>query len=96
MPDKLYFLECSYGRHGNAFPELDRDSNSRVAVIGLISSGEVNPIKVLEVDEDAGTVRDVTAEILSEATAHLSLEPLVSALEAKWDHDRDLRKHERA
>lgn len=63
----LYFAECSYGRHGNAFRETDRDSNSRSAIIDLIRSGEIDPIKVIEVDEDAGTVRNVTDEIVGEA-----------------------------
>ena len=56
----LYFIECSYGRLGNAFRETDRDSNFRNAALGLIRSGEISAIKVLEVNEDAGTVRDCT------------------------------------
>ena len=63
----LYLAECSYGRHGNAFRETDRDSNSRAAIIDLIRSGEIDVIKVIEVDEAAGTVCDVTDELVGEA-----------------------------
>lgn len=63
----LYLAECSYGRHGNAFRETDRDSNSRAAIIDLIRSGEIDVIKVIEVDEAAGTVIDVTDELMAEA-----------------------------
>ncbi len=63
----LYLAECSYGRHGNAFRETDRDSNSRAAVIDLVRSGEIDVIKVIEIDEVAGTVHDVTDEIVGEA-----------------------------
>lgn len=63
----LYFVE-HVGRRGvRWFPELDRDSNSRSAVIDLIRTREVDPIKVLEVDEVAGSVRDVTEELKAEA-----------------------------
>lgn len=63
----LYLAECSYGRHGNAFRETDRDSNSRSAIIDLIRSGEIDVIKIIEIDEAAGTVCDVTDELVSEA-----------------------------
>jgi hypothetical protein len=63
----LYLAECSYGRHGNAFRETDRDSNSREAIIDLIRTGEIEVVKVIEVDEVAGTVCDVTEEIVNEA-----------------------------
>lgn len=93
----LYFIECNYGRLGNAFRELDRDSNSRDAVIGLIRSGEVSPIKILEVNEDAGTCRDVTLELTEEAD-DMALEHFEQVealgLADRFDHARALRKHE--
>lgn len=58
----LYFIETQSSRLGRWFIECDRDSNSRAQVIGLIRSGEVDPVKVLEVIEDEGTCRDVTDE----------------------------------
>lgn len=65
----LYLIEASFGRLGRAFIETDRDTNSRAYVIGLISSGEVKPVKVLEIIEDEGTCRDVTEELTAEASA---------------------------
>lgn len=66
-PFPLYFPECSFGRLGNAFRETDRDSNSRAAIVSLIRSGEIDVLKVIEVDEVAGSCRDVTDEIVFEA-----------------------------
>lgn len=63
----LYLAECSYGRHGNAFRETDRDSNSRSAIIDLIRTGEIDVVKIIEIDEVEGSVRDVTAELVAEA-----------------------------
>jgi hypothetical protein len=65
-PTPLYFVEHQ-GRKARYFLEADRDSNSRRAVIDLIRSREVEPVKVLEIDEIEGTCRDVTAEIVFEA-----------------------------
>ncbi len=63
----LYLAECRYGRHGNAFRETDRDRNSRAEIISLIRSGEIDVIKVIEIDEVEGRCRDVTEEIAMEA-----------------------------
>ena len=63
----LYFAECNYRRHGNAFRETDRDQNSRQEIIDLIRTGEIDVVKVIEVNEVAGTVCDVTDEMINEA-----------------------------
>lgn len=63
----LYFAECNYRRLGNAFRETDRDQNSRSEIIDLIRTGEIDVVKVIEVDEVSGTVCDVTDEMVSEA-----------------------------
>lgn len=96
-PDKLYFAECSHGKLGNEFQALDRDHNSRDEIIREIRSGGINPIKILEVDEQAGSVRDVTDELVAEAEAEREprthdeiAEALRSAL---IDRKRDLMKH---
>jgi len=101
MPNLLYFVETVSPRvRGAWFTELDRDTNSRAHVIGLIRTGEITPIKVLEVNEDEGRVRDVTAEICGEA-----MEPALNSDDwydrskarmqlNKWDHARDMHKHE--
>jgi hypothetical protein len=63
----LYLAECRYGRFGNAFRETDRDRNSRDEIISLIRSGEIDIIKVIEIDEVEGRCRDVTDELVMEA-----------------------------
>jgi len=95
MTAPLYFIEASF-RSGRAFIETDRDQNSRDHVISLIRSGEVKPIKVLEVCEDEGTCRDVTDEIVSIAR-DLDADDFTTRskarMSARWDHARDLRKN---
>jgi hypothetical protein len=66
-PLPLYLAECRFGRFGNAFRETDRDRNSRDEIISLIRSGEIDIIKVIEIDEAEGRCRDVTDEIVTEA-----------------------------
>ncbi|HYM31834.1 MAG TPA: hypothetical protein VEU47_11065 [Candidatus Cybelea sp.] len=68
-PSPLYLAECRYGRLGHAFRETDRDSNSRAEIIDLMRTGEIEAIKVLEIDEVEGTCRDVTLELQLEVSA---------------------------
>jgi hypothetical protein len=67
-PAPIYFIEHQ-GKRCKFFLEMDRDSNSRAAIVDLIRSGEANPVKILEIDESDGTVRDVTAEMIADAGA---------------------------
>lgn len=93
MAHPLYFIETSH-RRGNAFRELDRDDNSKQAVIALIRSGEIDRdtvLKVLEVNEDEGTVRNVTEEVLEAAAFDIEPDP-VDLRSLAWDRARDLRK----
>ncbi|RTL52916.1 MAG: hypothetical protein EKK40_07145 [Bradyrhizobiaceae bacterium] len=72
----LYFVENDFGpRLGRAFVELDRDTNSRQSVINQIVSGELTPVKILEVIEDENSCRDVTEDIAWEVCHALSREP---------------------
>lgn len=65
---KLYFAETISPRiKGPWFIETDRDNNSRAAMIDLIRTREIDVIKVIEIDEGAGTVCDVTDELMAEA-----------------------------
>lgn len=97
MPHPLYFAECSYGRLGREFQATDRDKNSRAEIIREIRSGGINPVKILEIDEDAGTCRDVTEELIAEAQqpreprSHAELRQML--IDLQNDHRRDLRKH---
>jgi hypothetical protein len=93
----LYFVETTFNNvRGRAFIECDRDTNSRAHIIGLIRTGEVNPVKILEVIEDEGTCRDVTADILAECDAinyshalNTSIEFVQDAIDWQRDHARD-------
>jgi hypothetical protein len=68
-PHPLYFVETLLPRtRVRCFIEVDRDSNSRAAVLDLIRTGEVDPVTVLEIDETEGTARNVTAEIVAAAS----------------------------
>jgi hypothetical protein len=96
-PQPLYFAECHYGKLGTEFEALDRDKNSRAEIVRQIRNGGINPVKILEVDEVAGTCRDCTDELMAEAaesreprSLHASAEALRQIL---IDHDRDTRKH---
>jgi hypothetical protein len=96
-PQPLYFAECHYGKLGVEFESLDRDKNSRAEVVRQIRNGGINPIKILEVDETAGTCRDCTDEILAEAAEDREPRSLQASAEALRqiliDHERDTRKH---
>lgn len=90
MTNPLYLIEASFGRKGRAFIETDRDSNSRAHVIELIRSGEVTPVKIIEIVEDEGTCRDVTEEIEQDvASIRILIE--VDRAAAAIDHARALR-----
>lgn len=63
----LYFVEASFGKLGTAFVETDRLTNSRANIINSIVSGEWDGVvRVLEVNEDEGTCRDVSEDIARE------------------------------
>lgn len=96
MTNPIYLIETRHERLGRWFIETDRDSNSRSHVIGLIRSGQVDPVKVIEVCEDENTCRDVTADILEEVEAMEANEDLPLDEPREWvaDHAHDLRKHE--
>lgn len=101
--DPLYFVECDYGRLGNEFQALDRDSNSRAEIVREIRSGGISPIKVIEVYEPSydwpqGLVTDVTADLIEEAGQPRdipSFEDLRQRLsDLRLDRRSDLRKED--
>lgn len=89
MPLPLYFIENDYGRLGRAFVETDRDDNSRADVIHQIRSGGIHPVKILEIDEDAGSCRDVTEEIMAEAEQPREVASLDDLRQRLVDMQRD-------
>lgn len=96
----LYFIETQSAKLGRWFIECDRDSNSRDQALMLIRTRQVDPVKVLEVDEDAGTTRNVLldddfCEAIVHARGHEIANKLFSAADrqaAAWDRARDLRE----
>jgi hypothetical protein len=82
-----------YGRRGREAivdPEITRRE-----VISRIASGEYRNISFIHEIADSG-VDDVTAEILAEVALPELPETTVSLQAARFDHARDLRKHETA
>jgi hypothetical protein len=76
----LYFIELDFGKAGAAFAETDRLTNSRKWAIDAIRSGEwpnCEVLRVLEVNEDEGTCRDVTEDMARE---------VLNALDADYEH----------
>jgi hypothetical protein len=95
-PAPLYFAECNYHKLGVEFQATDRDNNSRVEIVRQIRSGAIDPVTILEIDEIAGTCRDVTEELLAEAAEAReprSLEDSAEVLRGMLiDHERDLMR----
>jgi hypothetical protein len=90
----LYFVEVIGQRTGASyFGEVDRDDNSLSAIVDAIISGEVDPIKILMIDEAAGTCVDVTDDIMSTITPPGAGEKLTGQDLIDWrrDHLRELR-----
>jgi hypothetical protein len=62
----LYLVEHQ-GLRARYFLETDRDSNSLQSIVDMIRSGEIKPVKIIEVDEEAGTVENITDEVMAVA-----------------------------
>jgi hypothetical protein len=97
----LYFVECDFGRLGRAFVEIDRDRNSRKAIIEDIGAGEYRDVlTVLEANPVTCACRDVTDEIMGEVSFAAAMKAINDVMSdpqaAKFDHARDQRKHEAA
>lgn len=61
MANPLYFIETQTAKLGRWFIECDRDRNSRDVALSAVRNGEA--LKVLEINEDEGTCRDVTEDL---------------------------------
>ena len=65
MSHPLYFVEIWLPTlRAKTFMEIDRDTNSLSYIQDLIQARQIDPIKILEVCEEDGTVSDITAEVL--------------------------------
>jgi hypothetical protein len=92
MSNPLYFAECDYGRLGREFQATDRDDNSRAEIVRQIRCGGINPVKILEIDEEAGSCRDVTEEIMAEAAQQREPPTGAELLQMLVDMQRDKRR----
>ncbi len=93
---QYFVVMIDYGRRGREAivdPEITRRD-----MIARIASGEYRNISFIHEIADA-TVDDITAEILAEAALpEIALDEIPAATAdlqaARFDHARDLRKHE--
>lgn len=76
--------------------KITRSELIRMLVSGEPGNPEETVVLIMGFDLAAGKCWNATAEIMAEVRNEMPpLEPVMSALEAGWDHQRDLRKHER-
>jgi len=89
---QYFVVMIDYGRRGREAivdPEITRRE-----VISRIASGEYQNISFIhEIDGDA--VADITEDILSEAALPEIAPSDIDLQASRFDHARDLRKHER-
>ncbi len=89
---QYFVVMIDYGRRGREAivdPEITRRE-----VISRIASGEYQNISFIHEIVDR-SVEDVTEEILAEATLPEIETPEIDLQASRFDHARDLRKHER-
>jgi hypothetical protein len=94
---QYFVVMIDYGRRGREAivdPEITRRE-----VVSRVASGEYNNISFIHEIAD-GLAEDITAEILAEAglpeIALTEIPATAADLQAeRFDHERDLRKHER-
>jgi hypothetical protein len=83
----IYLVEVQ-NRIGRFFIECDRDSNSLAGILDMIRSGEINPVKILEVDEEMNRVDDITEEVMAKVGDGDRRTSLTGEDLAAWQHDR--------
>lgn len=90
---QYFVVMIDYGRRGREAivdPEVTRRE-----VVSRVASGEYSHISFIHEIADA-TVEDITAEILAEAALPDIPDAEADLQASRFDHLRDLRKHERA
>ena len=90
---QYFVVMIDYGRRGREAivdPEVTRRE-----VVSRVASGEYRNISFIHEIADA-TVEDITADILSEAAVPEIASADVDLQARRFDHVRDLRKHETA
>ncbi len=89
---QYFVVMIDYGRRGREAivdPEITRRE-----VISRIASGEYKNISFIHEIADCA-VEDITADILAEAASPEIMDADADIQAARFDHARDLRKHER-
>ena len=89
---QYFVVMIDYGRRGREAivdPEITRRE-----VIARVASGEYRNISFVHEIADSA-VDDITAEILAEAALPEIQAPDADLQSVRFDHTRDLRKHER-
>jgi hypothetical protein len=90
---QYFVVMIDYGRRGREAivdPEITRRE-----VIARVASGEYRNISFIHEIADSA-VDDITADILAEAAVPEIQAPDADLQSVRFDHARDLRKHERA
>lgn len=88
---QYFVVMIDYGRRGREAivdPEITRRE-----VISRVASGEYNNISFIHEVADS-SVDDITAEILAEAAVPATSAADTDPQASRFDHARDLRKHE--
>ena len=92
-----YFVLADFGKAGLAWVERSVNDADRKTTVADITSGQWGEVMtILECNPAENICNDVTEELLREAGRwDEPLEP-IDAQAARFDHTRDLRKHEAA
>jgi hypothetical protein len=95
MTHPVYLVEHA-GLRARYFIETDRDTNSLKSIVDQIRSGELKPVKIIEMDEDAGTIENITEEVMGLAgiAAEAPLSP-ADLQAAAFDRAQALRNEAR-
>lgn len=91
-----YFIKADFGRGGISWVERSINDADKKTTLADIASGQWGDIlQILECNPAENICNDVTEELLAAASALRVEDPSPVDLRAiRWDHERDLRKHE--
>jgi hypothetical protein len=80
---ELHFVLCDFGRDGLAFVETDPAAASRDEIVHNLMVGEYRqPMRVIAVDVDHGTARDVSRDVAHAVEQAVEQETLAPATRA--------------
>lgn len=77
----LHFILADFGRYGTKWVERDpNDCDRETTIRDLIAMQVDRPLKVIEIDIEEGTSRDVSEDIAREIAARAQRDPLCQPL----------------